>query len=112
VGGEIVERLVSPGQVLQAGATQCFTISNMKSVWVLANVYQHDLGYVHIGDAAEITTDAYSDIFRGRISYIAPALDPTTRTLQVRIVTVNPGEKLKKICTSPRRSGRRPFGML
>ena len=96
VGGEIVERLVSPGQVLQAGATQCFTISNMRSVWVLANVYQHDLAYVHVGDPVEIRTDAYPDVFRGRISYIAPALDPTTRTLQVRIVTENPGEKLKK----------------
>jgi cobalt-zinc-cadmium efflux system membrane fusion protein len=96
VGGEIVERLVAPGQVLQAGATQCFTISNMKSVWVLANVYQQDLAYVHVGDPAAITTDAYRDTFRARISYIAPAVDPTTRTLQVRLVTDNPEEKLKK----------------
>ena len=96
LGGEIVERLVAPGQVLQAGATQCFTISNMKSVWVLANVYEQDLGYVHLGDPAEITTDAYPDTFRARISYIAPAVDPTTRTLQVRLVTDNPEEKLKK----------------
>jgi len=96
IGGEIVERLVSPGQVLQAGATQCFTISNMKTVWVLANVYQQDLGYVRNGEEVEIKTDAYSDTFRGHISYIAPAVDPTTRTLQVRIVTENPGEKLKK----------------
>jgi cobalt-zinc-cadmium efflux system membrane fusion protein len=96
VGGEIVERLVAPGQVLQAGATQCFTISNMKSVWVLANVYQQDLGYVRLGDPAEITTDAYPDTFRARISYIAPAVDPTTRTLQVRLVTDNPEEELKK----------------
>jgi membrane fusion protein, heavy metal efflux system len=96
IGGEIVERLVSPGQVLQAGATQCFTISNMKTVWVLANVYQQDLGYVRVGDQVEISTDAYPDIFRGRISYIAPAVDPTTRTLQVRIVTNNPEEKLKR----------------
>jgi len=96
VGGEIVERLVSPGQVLQAGATQCFTISNMKTVWVLANVYQQDLAYVGVGDPVEITTDSYPDIFRGRISYVAPAVDSTTRTLQVRIVTENPSEKLKK----------------
>jgi cobalt-zinc-cadmium efflux system membrane fusion protein len=96
IGGEIVERLVSPGQLLQAGATQCFTISNMKTVWVLANVYQQDLGYVHAGEQVEITTDAYPDTFRGRISYIAPSVDATTRTLQVRIVTDNPAERLKK----------------
>ena len=96
IGGEIVERLVAPGQVLQAGATQCFTISNVRRVWVLANVYQQDLAFVRTGEEVEIRTDAYPETFRGRISYIAPAVDATTRTLQVRIVTENPGEKLKK----------------
>ena len=96
VGGEVVERLVGPGQLLQGGATQCFTISDMNQVWVLVNVYQSDLAYVHVGDTVEINTDAYCEIFHGRISYIAPALDPNTRTLQARIVTDNPGKRLKK----------------
>lgn len=96
VGGEVVERLVGPGQLLIAGATQIFTISDMSSVWVLVNVYQGDMAYVHPGDSVEITTDSYPDVFHGKISYIAPALDPTTRTLQARIVTNNPGKKLKK----------------
>ena len=48
VAGEIVERLVGPGQLLQSGATQCFTISNTSTVWVLVNVYQGDLPYVHV----------------------------------------------------------------
>ena len=96
VAGEIVERLVGPGQLLQGGATQCFTISNTGTVWVLVNVYQSDLSFVHLGDFVEINTDAYPELFHGRISYIAPALDPNTRTLQARIVTQNPGKKLKK----------------
>jgi cobalt-zinc-cadmium efflux system membrane fusion protein len=96
VSGEIVERLVGPGQLLQAGATQVYTISDMSSVWVLVNVYQDQVAYVHPGDMVDINTDAYPDTFHGRISYIAPALDPATRTLQARIVTENPGEKLKK----------------
>jgi cobalt-zinc-cadmium efflux system membrane fusion protein len=96
VGGEVVERLVGPGQLLIAGATQVFTISDMSSVWVLVNVYQSDMAFVHPGDSVEITTDSYPDVFHGKISYIAPALDPTTRTLQARIVTNNPGKKLKK----------------
>ncbi len=96
VTGDIVERLVGPGQLLQSGATQCFTISNTSSVWVLVNVYQNDLPYVHAGDAVEINTDSYPELFHGKISYLAPALDPNTRTLQARIVTENPGKKLKK----------------
>jgi cobalt-zinc-cadmium efflux system membrane fusion protein len=96
IGGQVVERLVAPGQVLQAGATQAFTISDMSTVWVLANIYQADLGYVKVGDAVDATTDAYPDIFHGEISFVSPALDPTTRTLQARIVVENKGEKLKK----------------
>jgi cobalt-zinc-cadmium efflux system membrane fusion protein len=96
VSGEVVERLVGPGQLLQGGATQCFTISNMNTVWVLVNVFQSDLPYVHVGDTVEISTETYTDVFHGKISYLAPALDPTTRTLQARIVTENSGKKLKK----------------
>ncbi|MGH9770745.1 MAG: efflux RND transporter periplasmic adaptor subunit, partial [Candidatus Acidiferrales bacterium] len=96
IGGEVVERQVSPGQVLQAGQTQAFTISDMTTVWVLANVYQQDLAYVHTGDDVVVQTDAYPDSFHGKISYISAAVDPNTRTLQARIVVANRGEKLKK----------------
>ena len=96
VGGEIVERLVGPGQLLQAGTTQCFTISDTSTVWVMVNVYQSDLGSVRVGQDAEISTDTYPETFHGKISYIAPALDSTTRTLQARIVTHNRGQRLKK----------------
>jgi membrane fusion protein, heavy metal efflux system len=96
IAGEVVERLVSPGQVMQAGQTQAFTISDMSTVWVLANVYQGDLAYVKMGDNVAVQTDAYPDTFHGKISYVAAALDPTTRTLQARVVVDNPGEKLKK----------------
>jgi cobalt-zinc-cadmium efflux system membrane fusion protein len=95
IGGEVVERDVAPGQLLQAGATQAFMISDMSSVWVLANVYQSDMSAVHVGDQVAVQTDSYPDKFQGKISFISPALDPTTRTLQARIVVENPGEKLK-----------------
>jgi membrane fusion protein, heavy metal efflux system len=95
IGGEVVERDVAPGQLLQAGATQAFIISDMSSVWVLANVYQGDMAAVHVGDQVTVQTDSYPDKFQGKISFMSPALDPTTRTLQARIVVENPGEKLK-----------------
>lgn len=96
IGGEVVDRLVSPGQVVQAGQTQAFTISDLSTVWVLANVYQADLQYVRSGDDVVVQTDAFPGSFHGKISYISPALDPNTRTLQARIVVNNPGEKLKR----------------
>ncbi len=96
IEGEVVERLVSPGQVVQAGQTQAFTISDLGTVWVLANVYQGDLAAVRTGDDVVVETDAYPGSFHGRISYVSPALDPNTRTLQARIVVENPGEKLKR----------------
>jgi cobalt-zinc-cadmium efflux system membrane fusion protein len=95
IGGEIVERDVAPGQLLQAGVTQAFIISDMSSVWVLANVYQSDMAEVHVGDQVAVQTDSYPDKFQGRISFMSPALDPNTRTLQARIIVENPGEKLK-----------------
>jgi membrane fusion protein, heavy metal efflux system len=96
IGGEVVERLVQPGQVVQAGQTQAFTVSDLSTVWVLANVYQADLAYVRDGDDVVVETDAYPTKFHGRISYVSPAVDPNTRTLQARILVDNPGEKLKK----------------
>jgi membrane fusion protein, heavy metal efflux system len=96
MAGEVVERLCSPGQLLAAGGTQCFTLSKMSSVWILVNVYQNDVAYVHVGDEVSIENEAYPGQVRGKIQYIAPALDPTTRTLQARIEAPNPGEKLKK----------------
>jgi cobalt-zinc-cadmium efflux system membrane fusion protein len=96
ISGLVVEQDVSAGQLLQPGTTQCFMISDVSNVWVLVNVYQKDLPYVRVGDPVSIQTDSYPDVFHGRISYVAASLDPSTRTLQARIETPNPGEKLKK----------------
>jgi membrane fusion protein, heavy metal efflux system len=96
ISGEVVEQNVSAGQLIQPGTTQCFMISDIGSVWVLVNVYQKDLPYVRVGDTVAIQTDTYPEAFHGRISYVAASLDPNTRTMQARIETNNPGEKLKK----------------
>jgi membrane fusion protein, heavy metal efflux system len=96
IGGLVVEQDVSAGQLIQPGTTQCFMISDTSTVWVLVNVYQKDLPYVRVGDQVTIQTDAYPEVFHGRIAYVAASLDPNTRTLQARIETNNPGEKLKK----------------
>ena len=112
--GEVVERQCSPGQLLQAGGTQCFTLSNMSSVWVLVNIYQNDVAYVHVGDEVTINNEAYPGVVRGKIQYIAPSLDPTTRTLQARIESFNPGERLKKdmYVTAEVRAGTIPNALM
>jgi membrane fusion protein, heavy metal efflux system len=96
ISGEVVERLCAAGQLVQAGQTQCFTISDMASVWVMVNVYENDMAYVHVGDPVTISSDAYSKVFRGKISYLGAALDPASHTLQARIDTANPDGLLKK----------------
>jgi membrane fusion protein, heavy metal efflux system len=96
INGEVVEQDVAAGQLIQPGTTQCFMISDTSTVWVLVNIYQKDLPYVHPGDEVKIQADAFSDVFPGRIAYVAASLDPSTRTLQARIETSNPGKKLKK----------------
>jgi membrane fusion protein, heavy metal efflux system len=96
IDGLVVEQDVSAGQLIQPGTTQCFMISDVSTVWVLVNIYQKDLPYVRVGDQVAIQTETYPEVFHGRIAYVAASLDPSTRTLQARIETNNPGEKLKK----------------
>jgi cobalt-zinc-cadmium efflux system membrane fusion protein len=96
IDGEVVEQNVAVGQLLQTGTTQCFMLSDTSTVFVLVNVYQKDLPFVRVGDTVTIQTESYPDVFHGRISYVAASLDPNTRTMQARIETSNPGQKLKK----------------
>jgi RND family efflux transporter MFP subunit len=65
-------------------------------VWVVGQVYEKDLGKVHIGSGGSITSDAYPGrVFRGQVSYVDPKVDPQTRTAQARIELANPGQQLK-----------------
>jgi len=65
-------------------------------VWVVGQVYEKDLGKIHIGSGASITADAYPGrVFRGQVSYVDPKVDPQTRTAQARIELANPGQQLK-----------------
>jgi cobalt-zinc-cadmium efflux system membrane fusion protein len=96
IAGTIVQKLVQPGQVIQAGATTAFVISNVSTVWVQAHVYEKDLREVRDGDSAEVRSASFPDVFRGKVTYIGNQLDAATRTTPVRIVTTNPHGFLKK----------------
>lgn len=96
ITGIVVQKLVTPGLVIQAGTTACFTISDNSTVWVQGHIYDRDLEAVRVGDAVEETDSAFHRTFRGTIGYIEALMDPTTRTTSVRIVTKNPDGLLKK----------------
>ena len=96
ISGTIVQKLVQPGQLIQAGTTTAFVISNVSTVWVQAHVYEKDLREVRNGDAAEVRSASFPDVFKGQVTYIGNQLDAATRTTPVRIVTANPHGFLKK----------------
>lgn len=93
--GSVVERLVTPGQVLSAGQPT-FTVSNLQTVWVVAAVNEENVPRIHRGDVAHITTQGIgSTQLAGTVGTLGDQLDPQTRTLPVRIVVPNPGVRLR-----------------
>jgi len=96
IAGTVVEKLISPGQLLQAAGTPCFTVADLSQVWVMANVFESDLASISPGDTAEIITSAATASIPGVIDNISAIVDPNTRSMGVRVVTKNPGEVLKK----------------
>ena len=96
IAGVIVQKLISPGMLIQAGQTVCFQISDVSTVWVQGHIFDRDLPSVHNGDSVEESNPSFNRSFHGTVSYIGSFVDPNTRTTSVRIVTANPGGLLKK----------------
>ena len=93
--GYVTEFNALPNQYVQA-ETRLYTIADLSTVWVNANVFQTDLASLRPGTPATITVDAYPGrTFKGRIEQILPQVDPTTRTVPVRFVFANAGVVLK-----------------
>ena len=95
VSGYVTERNALPNMYVQP-ETKLFTVADLSSVWVNAQVFQNDIGKVKPGDPAEVTVDAYAGKrFRGRVEQVLPQVDMNTRTVRVRIALGNPGLLLK-----------------
>lgn len=98
--GVIVERNVSPGQVVSYGQSDTplnlFVIANLSTMWVLADVYEPDVPKVHLGQPVTVTLPCCSnDRYEGRVVHIGDSIDKETRTLKVRAVVQNRGRALK-----------------
>jgi membrane fusion protein, heavy metal efflux system len=95
VSGSVIERLVNAGAGIEAGKP-LFTIANLLSVWVIANVPEAQVGNLHPGTPAEIHSAALgSQVLNGHVNYIDPQLNEETRTARVRVEVGNAGERLK-----------------
>ena len=92
VAGTIVEQNVAGSEGVKSldNTPNLFTIANLAEVWAVCDVFENDLGEVHLGDAAEIRLNAFPDrVFKGKVADISRVLDPNTRSAKVRIVLGN-----------------------
>jgi membrane fusion protein, heavy metal efflux system len=95
IDGVITERGANVGLNVDP-ATKLFTVVDLSTVWVLADIHERDMGRIRAGSAAHITSDAFSGReFDGQISYIDPRLDAATRTTKARIELQNPSGELR-----------------
>ncbi|HJV76359.1 MAG TPA: efflux RND transporter periplasmic adaptor subunit [Noviherbaspirillum sp.] len=95
VAGVVTEKKAVQGMRFMPGET-LYQVADLSSVWVLADVFEQDIGMVKNGATAKVKINAYPDKdFEGKVTYIYPTLAAETRTVQVRIELPNPGQQLK-----------------
>lgn len=96
IAGTVVEKLVSPGQLLQAGTTAAFTVADLSRVWVMAQIFGSDITAVSVGDRAEVATGIGSGKLVGSVENISALVNPDTRSVIARVAVQNPMDVLKK----------------
>ena len=95
MGGTVIHRNGQEGMYVDEG-TRIYTIADLSHLWVKLDAYESDLPWLHYGQTAQFTTEAYpGEEFEGRISFINPVVNPVTRTVDVRLVVPNPDGRLK-----------------
>ena len=95
VSGIVSEKKALQGMRFMPGE-MLYQVTDLSSVWVIADLSEQDIGLVKSGAKARVTTTAYpNEAFEGRITYIYPTLKAETRSIPVRVEMANPGQKLK-----------------
>jgi cobalt-zinc-cadmium efflux system membrane fusion protein len=97
ISGFIVQKGVTNNMTIRGdNSTSLFTISDLKNVWIQANVYESNISLIHQGENVDVTTIAYpGKVFKGKIDKVMNVLDPTSKVMKVRVVLSNPGYLLK-----------------
>ncbi len=96
ISGTVTEKLVSPGQLLEAGTTPAFTVADMSRVWVMTQLFGADVAEIKVGDTAEVLSDAFQSHLQGRVDNIPALVDPDTRAVVARVVVDNTDRVLRK----------------
>lgn len=96
IAGTVVEKNITPGQLLQAGSTPAFTIANLSKVWVMAQLFGNDVSAVHVGDSAQVFVNENASAMTGAVVNVGAEVDPDTRAVMARIDVPNPHGTLKK----------------
>lgn len=96
IAGLVVSRSIAAGESVQAGSTECFTITDPTAVWIMAQLYQEDLRQVAKGDVVVIRSPVLAAPLKGTVSYVGSSIDTDTLTIPVRIAAGNPDGLLKK----------------
>jgi membrane fusion protein, heavy metal efflux system len=94
ISGVITEQNVTAGGGVKTldNSPNLFTIANLDHVWIICDVYENNLPFVHVGEYADVRLNAYpGKMLKGRVSNIGPILEPTIRTAKVRLEMKNPG---------------------
>src|ERR1700733_8074471 len=96
IAGIVVEKLITPGQLVEAGTTPCFTVADTSRVWVQAQIFGSDVGAVRVGDGAEVESDGVATHLQGTVTNISALVNPDTRSVIARVSVPNTAEILKK----------------
>jgi membrane fusion protein, copper/silver efflux system len=94
-GGHVMEKMVLQGMRVMPGEP-LYEIADLSTVWLVADVFEQDLGLIRIGEQVRISVNAYpGETFTGTVSFIYPTIAPETRTAKVRVEIPNPDDRLK-----------------
>jgi len=96
LSGTVVEKLITPGQLLQAGTTPAFTVANLSKMWVMAQIPSSELANVHVGDPAQIEAGPGAGALDGTVDNIAAEVNPDTRAVAARVVVPNANGALRR----------------
>ena len=95
IRGTVVAKEIQEGEYVDEG-TLLYKLVDLSTVWAYLDVYEQDLRFIKRGQRVMMTADAYpGEAFEGRVAFIDPVVDPQTRSVRVRVVMGNAGEKLK-----------------